>query len=338
MIEVRVHEALGGPDVRAEWESLVAEDQQASVFHTPRYLQVWIDEFAAGDPRVRTFHRDGRLVGVVPELHHREGSATGPIELIRLLGGEDVTDYRGPVGRREDRADVMAAWVESLQADLDWDELYLAGVPADTAWLDTLESAASGAGWRPMGRETEDVCPRVDVSQGYDAYLKGLSGKERHELKRKARKLSRDIGDVRLVEIEPEHLQDGLDSFFSMARQDQGDKARFFFSEKMRSYFGALADEFGADRTLRMHALEVAGTVGAATVSFVHGREWGLYNSAFDQTLASYAPGMVLVGELIRLAADEGLATFDLLRGDEEYKYRFGAADRPIERLTVLRR
>jgi CelD/BcsL family acetyltransferase involved in cellulose biosynthesis len=39
----------------------------------------------------------------------------------------------------------------------------------------------------------------------------------------------------------------------------------------------------------------------------------------------------------LRLAADEGCHTFDLLRGDEPYKYRFGAVDRPLHTLTLLR-
>jgi CelD/BcsL family acetyltransferase involved in cellulose biosynthesis len=47
---------------------------------------------------------------------------------------------------------------------------------------------------------------------------------------------------------------------------------------------------------------------------------------------------MVLISELIERAADEGCATFDLLRGDEPYKYRFGAVDREVRTLTLVRR
>ena len=46
---------------------------------------------------------------------------------------------------------------------------------------------------------------------------------------------------------------------------------------------------------------------------------------------------MVLVGEDIRLAIEDGCAAFDLLKGDYQYKYRFGAAPRAIKRLIVTR-
>jgi CelD/BcsL family acetyltransferase involved in cellulose biosynthesis len=98
-----------------------------------------------------------------------------------------------------------------------------------------------------------------------------------------------------------------------------------------------LADEFADERVLRIHRLDVGGLTGAMTVSLVHGDTWGLYNSSFDPALGALAPGFVLVGHLIEAAADEGLDVVDLLRGDEAYKYRFGAVDRNLVRFSVLR-
>jgi len=89
---------------------------------------------------------------------------------------------------------------------------------------------------------------------------------------------------------------------------------------------------------LRVHRLDVGGLNAAMTVSLVDGGRWGLYNSTLDPTLTALAPGMVLVWGLVRMAADEGCRVFDLLRGDEAYKYRFGAVDRPLRTLTLVRR
>jgi CelD/BcsL family acetyltransferase involved in cellulose biosynthesis len=46
---------------------------------------------------------------------------------------------------------------------------------------------------------------------------------------------------------------------------------------------------------------------------------------------------MVLVAEDIRSAIEEGLGAFDLLKGDYEYKYRFGAHARSVRRLVARR-
>jgi CelD/BcsL family acetyltransferase involved in cellulose biosynthesis len=43
------------------------------------------------------------------------------------------------------------------------------------------------------------------------------------------------------------------------------------------------------------------------------------------------------MGDTIRLATEEGCSVVDLLRGDEPYKYRFGAEDVPLIRLRLAR-
>ncbi|MBW3619859.1 MAG: GNAT family N-acetyltransferase [Actinobacteria bacterium] len=339
MTELRTHAGFPSGPLRAEWEVLVTDDPDGTIFHTPRYLETWHRVLGQRThARVRTVHRDGRLIGVVPEAHEREGSPTGPIEVIRFMGGTEVTDYLGPVARPEDRADVVTAYLEALVGDVDWDELVVSGIPADTAWPTAFLAEAERLGIGVLEDADEAVCPRLDIADGYDAYLDRLPGKQRHELKRKARKLARDLGGVRLVEVPDADVEEGLETFFEMATETDTEKSGFFAKDDMRRFFRELADEFAGERVLRLHLLEVAGAPGAATVSLVQGPEWGLYNSAFDQSLASLAPGMVLVGELIRMAAEEGCRVFDLLRGDEPYKYRFGAVDRSLRRLTLARR
>lgn len=231
----------------------------------------------------------------------------------------------------------MAAYVDALVADVDWDEHVAGGLAVDTGWPDAVRRHADRVGFEVVEDAAEDVCPRVDLSEGYDAYLDGLPGKQRHELRRKARKLARDAGEVRMVDVPAGDVVGRLDEFFDMAAENESAKASFFRKEPMREFFRELAREFAEEGVFRLHLLDVGGRPGAATISLVHGREWGLYNSAFDPALRMLAPGMVQVGQLIETAAGEGCTVFDLLRGDEPYKYRFGATDRELRRLTLVR-
>jgi CelD/BcsL family acetyltransferase involved in cellulose biosynthesis len=50
-----------------------------------------------------------------------------------------------------------------------------------------------------------------------------------------------------------------------------------------------------------------------------------------------YSPGWVLLGYLLRWANENHYKEFDFMRGDEEYKYRFGAVDRYVMRAVVHR-
>lgn len=338
MIELRTHDQLPAGGERSAWQLLLDEDPHATVFHSPRFLEVWHRVFGGGTAvRVHTVHSDGRLIGVIPDANDRHGSAGGPEEIRRFQGGTEVTDYLGPVSRVEDRADVAEAYVTNLAGDVDWDEFVAAGLPTDTGWPDVLRRALAAHDLRIVDDGVEDVCPRVVLNGSHEAFLAQLPGRLRQELNRKTRKLARDAGELELLRVPNDEVAGRLDAFLDQAAQSFPDKAGFFQREDMHAFFAALAEEFVDDGVFRLHELYVGGLPAASTVSLVQRGSWGLYNSAVDPALASLAPGMVMINLLIGEAAEEGLQVFDLLRGDEPYKYRFGATDRPVDRLVVRR-
>lgn len=340
MVELRTHD--GVPDEQAvveRWHALVDADPLGTAFHTPEYLGLWVRVLGGRySARVHEVRDHDEVIGLVPVGLAREGSATGPIEVIRFLGGTDVTDYRGPITLPDARDAVAHAYLERLADDADWDEFVASGVVADSGWEDAWTAAAESAGLVLDSVSADDVCPRIDLSRGYQGWLDGLDGRRRQELKRKTRKLARAAGELELVEItDPDALDEALERFVGMNVDAGGDKAGFFASDDHRRWFEALLDELAPHGTVRFHELHAGGLPAAACVSVVGQGEWGVYNSAFDDALASYAPGVVIVGELIRRAAEEGYEVVDLLRGNEAYKYEYGASDRSMRQLTFTR-
>jgi len=338
VIELRTHERIPTGAARTEWELLLDEDPHATVFQGPRYLGLWYEVFGGRTAmRVHTVHRDGRLIGVIADANDLHGSPTGPEELRRFLGGTEVTDYLGPVSRVEDRTDVADAYVANLAGDVDWDEFVAGGLAEESGWADAFRRAVHAHGLTLIEDDVEDVCPRVDLRGGYDAYQSRLPGRARQELNRKTRKLARDAGDLELVEVPAGEVVGAIDAFLDQAGESFPDKQGFFSRPDIHDWFKALAEEFAKDGTLRLHELHVGGLPAASTVSLVACGKWGLYNSSFDPMLGSLAPGVVIIRMLIERAAEEGCHVFDLLRGDEPYKYRFGAEDQRLERLTIGR-
>lgn len=312
------------------WADLLAADQDASAFQGPDWLRVWAQQRApSGEVVVRLFAEGDDLRAVVCEVVESEHVRT-------LAGGRDVTDYRGPVSAGIDRSEVARAWLDALAGD-GVREMHLHGIAADTGWLDQLEAAEGD--WELRSRATEDVCPRVDLrGETRDAWLERLDSKERHEFRRKVRKMARDLGGLVAVEVPSDDVLAAVDRFFALAATAEDDKGAFFRDDAMRRFFDAVAVELAPAGVLRIHELHAGGLLAASMISLVHGRDWGLYNATFDATLGTLAPGAVLVGELAGLAASEGFETLDFLRGDEAYKYRFGAVDRAIESAVLVRR
>jgi CelD/BcsL family acetyltransferase involved in cellulose biosynthesis len=81
--------------------------------------------------------------------------------------------------------------------------------------------------------------------------------------------------------------------------------------------------------------LEEDGHKAAGYVNFDYLNRIWVYNSGLNLDFVDISPGWVLLGHLLKWANENGRSEFDFMRGDEEYKYRFGAIDRSVVRATL---
>jgi CelD/BcsL family acetyltransferase involved in cellulose biosynthesis len=79
----------------------------------------------------------------------------------------------------------------------------------------------------------------------------------------------------------------------------------------------------------------LGGAKAAANLSFLWDNRVWLYNSGWDWEFRSFSPGWLLLANLIRWATENGISAFDFMRGDENYKYKFGGVDRYVERAVL---
>jgi len=316
-------------DLSGEWLTLWRKDPAASVFQTPQYARAaWETEIGADQTlAVIEMRRGGELAGVATASVDVDGT-------LRFLGNKEVTDYLGPVCEPADKETVADAFV-SATSELDWSKAELFGLAADTGWPEVLARAAKAAG-HTVEEIPQDVCPRIAPLGTYDGYLSALDGKLRHEIRRKARRLEREAGAYSIRMSDPSTLDADLEVFYAMHRSSTGPKGRFMH-EDVAVLFTRIARAFAEEGWLRLTLLEHEGAALAGMFSFSAKNVWSVYNSAYDHTKGDLAPGMVLMAETIRLATEEGCGVFDMLRGAEPYKYRFGAVDIPLVELGVTR-
>ena len=66
----------------------------------------------------------------------------------------------------------------------------------------------------------------------------------------------------------------------------------------------------------------------AIAMGFQYGEKYMQYLTGFDTESSKFSPGTVLLSMIIERCYDKGLKEVDMLRGQEGYKYHFGATDR----------
>jgi CelD/BcsL family acetyltransferase involved in cellulose biosynthesis len=309
------------------WRAVLARMDDPHPFVTPQWQLAWWEHFGAGRLEVAPLERGGEVVAVVPLAVDARGRAG-------FLGAEDVTDYPG-AAVVPGAQDALAGWlVDRLAAGRNgWRRLDVRNARSQDGVAGAVRAAAARAGLVTRSGPDEPVAV-LDLPDTWDGYLRRLSRQDRHELRRKERRLQRLAPGARVRTADAASLAADLDAFVRLHRAAPGEKGRFL-SVTRESFLRRVAADFLALGLLRLDVLEADGRPLALAFGFQTRRTYHLYNMAFDGAARHLSPGVVLLGRRIRQAIEEGLACFDFMRGLERYKLHLGGAPRRLERVTV---
>ncbi len=183
--------------------------------------------------------------------------------------------------------------------------------------------------------------PYMDLRGGYEAYRKTTHEAGRGTLAqadRKARKIAREIGPLRLV---PHTCDAGVFALLMDWKKQQYRriKATNFLApawtvallERIRktqssAFAGMLSVLWAGDRPAAIH-------LGMRSGGILH-----VWFPVYDPALAKYSPGLILWLELARAAAALGLRQIDLGKGRERYKTSLQSAAWQLAEGSVDRR
>jgi len=327
IVEETVFDAL-----RDQWDALLPTAITPYPFQSIGWAEAWYHTLGGDATPLILAIRDetGRLIGVAPLVVRQ--TALG--RTVQLMGGDDVTDYLDIVTAE---CDVQRVWTavadHLLRVRETWDAIDLHCVPQWSPSHATVEDLLSKA--MPVRIVQEEVCPVVRLGGSFETYLRGLPKKERHEIKRKARNFERDApsGTLRILTARNDALA-ALPDFFRLHRLSAPDKERFL-TPAVEEFFRAMTAAMADAGWLRLYMLDIDDAPVAAMYTFAADGRLLVYNSGFDPAFARISIGMVLTGMVIEDAANSGLTLCDFLRGNEAYKYRFGASDTPVWRVIA---
>lgn len=311
----------------AEWEALLGQSCMPAVFQTPLWHRIWWQELGGEEKLcLITVRDDGELVGIAPLMSRGD--------TLLSLGDPDLCDYQGFVvagGREEEFYPALFDHLREWQ----WTQMDLPSIPGDSSILKYFPNMATAQGYAVDVTE-QDVSPGISLPPTWDDYLMGLSKKDRHELRRKLRRLERE-GPYDLYSVNGTSLLDGgLDDFFRLMRDSRQDKAIFLTPERER-FFRRMAEGMASANVLKLFFLELSGKRVASALCFDYGQVRFLYNAGYDPEYASLSVGLLIKAMCLKQAIEEGKAYFDFLRGNERYKYDLGARDVQVYRLSIHR-
>ncbi|NJL92369.1 MAG: GNAT family N-acetyltransferase [Anaerolineae bacterium] len=221
-----------------------------------------------------------------------------------------------------------------------FDLIDLCNIPAGAPILALLPPLLEASNFQ-VNVWQQEVSPVIQLPSDWEAYLEMLDKKQRHEVRRKLRRITGQNFEVTWRYEQPQTPEEWAslkERFFGLMRASGEDKQRFLEDPQNVDFFAHLLPTMAEQGWLLLSVLQIDGRDAVAYCSFDYEGRVLLYNTGQDlDYYAEYSTGSVLLAYIIRDAIERGRQVFDFLRGDERYKYHMGGQDTAVLGISAQR-
>jgi tetratricopeptide (TPR) repeat protein len=325
--------------LRPDWDDVYNDDPDAQFFLSWSWLSIWIPMLsspwfilavkpAEGAKHVAFFPLRWRL---------KEDVKRGFYNEINMIGNF-AADYTGFICKPEYDERALTTFARYLKR-INWRRLNL-------DYLRTTDSRSriflSHFSDKRFGMRTEDrinkadkinncLCPSISLPDEWDRYLADCtSANMRQKLRRFLRQVEAD-STFRFTHSEGDDIERDLKMLLQFWATKWGPRKGSRLQSILNSNYTMLR-RCGENGHLFMPILWREDKPLGGLISLMDPQKKAVlfYLAGRDESFNDPPPGLVLHAYSIRHAISRGFTTYDFLRGNEAYKFSFGAKERPI--------
>lgn len=303
-------------------------DPRATPFQSPAWLGAWWTHLG-GSERLDAEVRDaGELAAALPLFVWHDG----PVRRLVPVGAGH-SDYCDALVRPGVAADRLLdrLWAAILGSEGAWDEVLLPDLREDSPLLSPVPP-----GWVARD-EAAEVCPVLTLpAEG--SPLAALTRSQRRKVVHDRHRAA-NLGGVTEELVGPDGIEEALDALIALhaARWARDGKPGVLADPRVQAFHRAAAPALAAEGFLRVSVVRHEGRIVAVLYGLADIKRWHSYINAVDMGVPGQSFGTLAFAALIEAASAAGMGEFHFLRGEEPYKYGWGAAPRRTLRRTIRR-
>ena len=316
-------------NLQEQWDTLLDQSINDVPFLRFGYLENWWQTRGGGEwtnevkLAIISAHQKNVLIGIAPFFFFQENEKT----TLYFLGSKEICDYLDFIVKPADLESFIHELINFITSPAfpHWDQMILHNLMQTSPTMTALEKAAKQNAWR-FTTECAKQSPFIILPGNWEDYLTSIDKKQRHEIRRKMRRAEENT-DLTWYFAEKEFsIGEEIDNFLQLMSLDE-EKTKFLTTPMCEQMRLTMQWAF-KEKILQLSFLEIQKQKAAGYFCFNYKNKLLVYNSGFDPRFSEYSPGWVLLGNLLRWSNENRITEFDFMRGNEEYKYRFGAKDR----------
>ena len=301
-----------------EWSRLQEKSQVAPIFSSQEWSRIWWQHFSSDDTlHLAAIKKEGQTLGIAPLMVRKN---TG-----YFIGDTDVCDYLDCIVSPDNAETFFKILLQNLGQE-GISKLELAPLRPDSTVITTMTPIARRSGWQ-VSQSQIDVTVELALPHTWEDYLNTLRSKQRHELRRKLRRLDEE-GEVIYLTRSEANPQD-ITTFLKLFRNSRADKSEFMTPVR-EAFFKDMTKAMADYKILDIGLLEIDSKTTAITISFNYKNNIYLYNSGYDPEYSGSSVGLLSKALCIKHSIERAKGKFDFLKGGEDYKFHLGGHELPI--------
>lgn len=314
----------------ADWGRLEAQNPGLTPFNTADWGRVWLQSWDhAASPMILRVHDRGVVAGIVPLAIRR-------VRGLRILGmiGKEPGDYWDVVAAPENQAEVARAAGHELQRRARaWDLGILSCFPVESRALEGFAASGLRIHHRPAVRS-----PAIRLPSSFDEYLRTLPGSRRRNLRQHLNRL--DQGDVTVREVRDTGEVSGVMSRWRELRvrqwRETGRQLNPSHAEdRFYGFMVQAASILLARGVTSLWEVSYGDRLAGVYLNFCDQRSFYWYLGGYEPELGRLGVGKIVIAATLRSSIEAGREWYDFTRGEDRYKYWYGAQDRLLDSLIV---
>lgn len=316
-------------NIGEKWNKFLFSSPQNCIFLTNEWFYSWWKCFSEDNSlEILIFKdEDENILGIAPFMSKERK--------LQFLASHEVSDYCDFITPEERINEFYENLLEYLKINYSGiDKIKLINIKYSSPTLKVLPELGSTNKLDYKCSRT-GVAPFLVLPSSYRDYLARLGKKNRHELRRKLKRIE-SLKGVKILKItDTEELQTYTDDFISLHKKSSPSKAEFWRKKGMTDFFRELIYRFSQKRWIELNFLFYRDKIIAALLNFSFFDQIYFYNSTYDKEYAWYSPGLFLFNHCLKQAIHEGKREADFLRGEEKYKYNLGAKESSLFQIIL---
>lgn len=335
-------------ELNVEWNNVVSNSRQATIYQTFEWQYNWWNYFASGKHNslhILMILSYGRLIGIAPFYIH-EYSFGGFIiyRQLRLIGSglnseislsnaieeRGISDYLDIIafeGYERKVADEIISYLNEFK--FFFDEIAFQNVSEESFIFRWFLHKLWVKNFRVRINKT-DTCPRLRVPHSMDIYLSYLKAGTRRKC-RQIRKQTEENAGIEIINVDTANFLNSVQTLKRLHQNRWNERGHLgLFSDKRFEEFVQHIGKIFLDKGwLWFKEVKLDSKIVGSRMAYKFKDRIYDYLSGFDseQGTASMRPGITLIFSMIEDAVLLNYKTVDFLRGAEEYKYEFSSGE-----------